>query len=375
MLEEFKIKNFKCFKQFELDNLGRINIFLGPNNVGKSSILEAIFGYACGGNLIPLVDNVILRIGRNENENIYSLIEKALNTFNNKNELEFSFEGKFQNKEIKKFSYKLKPGSRFEEIEADLNTNYSIQPNFLKEGIKLDAYQNQISTELLFNLEVLRDGQSIKEESISYPRHFMVGLTSESPFKSAKYLNISNFKNTNELIRIYSLLKRDKRGLKDIICELNKAFQNTIEDIDMIPYPDGSQSPISIKTTQGKYIPIYEYGDGMQKWFSMIGNQLIYKNTIHCLDEIGDMLHPEAQGILGLNLSKIVTEHNNQVFATTQSLEFVENYLKYVFENEKQYLEDIRIITLKRVGQDIKARILSGERALELITENVVELR
>lgn len=375
MLEEFKIKNFKCFKQFELDNLGRINIFLGSNNVGKSSILEAIFGYACGGNLIPLVDNVILRIGRNENENIYSLIEKALNTFNNKNELEFSFEGKFQNKEIKKFSYKLKPGSRFEEIEADLNPNYSIQPNFIKEGVKLDAYQNQIPTELLFNLEVLRDDESVKEESISYPRHFMVGLTSQAPFKSAKYLNISNFKNTSELIRIYSLLKRDKRGLKDIICELNKAFQNTIEDIDMIPYPDGSQSPISIKTIQGKYIPIYEYGDGMQKWFSMIGNQLIYKNTIHCLDEIGDMLHPEAQGILGLNLSKIVMEHNNQVFATTQSLEFVENYLKYVLENDKQYLDDIRIITLKRVGQDIKARILSGERALELITENVVELR
>ncbi|MGL4977741.1 MAG: AAA family ATPase [Cetobacterium sp.] len=365
MLREFKVDNFKCFKEFKIENLGRINIFLGSNNVGKSTLLEAIFGYACGKNLTPLLENTILRMGRNRNQNIYNLIEKSLNTFNNKQNLEFSFEGKHDNKNLNtKFNYKLKPGTRFGEIEAELNPNYFIQQN-----------ETNNPTELLFNIEVFENNVRAKEESVFYPPINNYGmLAAEAPFIVANYLNVSNFKELAGLVRIYSMLKREN-SLKSIVEELNKAFHNEIEDIDMLPYPDGSQAPISIKTLEGKYIPIYEYGDGMQKWFSMIGNQIIYKNSLHCIDEIGDMLHPEAQGFLGLNLSELAVKHNNQIFATTQSLEFVENYLKYLLDIKKEYLDEIRIITLKNIKGNIKARVLTGENALELLIENSVELR
>lgn len=373
MIEEFKIGNFKCFKEFKLENLGRVNIFLGENNVGKSSILEAIFGYACGKNLAPLVDNTILRIGRTNNENFYNLMERTLNTFNDRKKLEFFFEAKFKDQvKVKKFSYKLKPSFRFGELEAELNPNHFIPSNI---GPRIEMYPNQIPTESFFSMEFSEDNKRKKEEIIYYPRQYGLGLTIEQPFKSATFLNHYNFKNYNELIRIYSLLKRDKNGLTKIITELNKAFQNDIQDIEMIPYPDGSQSPISIKTAKGNYIPIYEYGDGMQKWFFMIGNQLIYKNAYHCLDEIGDMLHPKAQGILGFNLSRLAEENNNQIFSTTQSLEFVKNYLEYVFENDQRYLEDIRVITLKNFEKDIKIRVLDGKESYELLTENLAELR
>ncbi len=43
MYKSFKIENFRGIKKCELTELKRINIFLGKNNCGKSSILEAIF--------------------------------------------------------------------------------------------------------------------------------------------------------------------------------------------------------------------------------------------------------------------------------------------------------------------------------------------
>jgi AAA15 family ATPase/GTPase len=38
MLKSVKIENFRGFKSFELQQLGRINLLVGENNSGKTSI-------------------------------------------------------------------------------------------------------------------------------------------------------------------------------------------------------------------------------------------------------------------------------------------------------------------------------------------------
>jgi AAA15 family ATPase/GTPase len=42
MLRSLRIENFRCFQTFELQQLGRLNLLVGTNNSGKTSILEAI---------------------------------------------------------------------------------------------------------------------------------------------------------------------------------------------------------------------------------------------------------------------------------------------------------------------------------------------
>ena len=42
MLTSFSIKNFRCFHDLTIDRLERINLIAGKNNVGKTSLLEAI---------------------------------------------------------------------------------------------------------------------------------------------------------------------------------------------------------------------------------------------------------------------------------------------------------------------------------------------
>lgn len=42
MLRSLRIENFRCFQKFEIQTLGKLNLLVGTNNSGKTSILEAV---------------------------------------------------------------------------------------------------------------------------------------------------------------------------------------------------------------------------------------------------------------------------------------------------------------------------------------------
>src|SRR5436190_8957836 len=50
ILNSLEIRNFRCFKHLQIERLGRVNLIVGKNNVGKSSFLEALALYASRGN-------------------------------------------------------------------------------------------------------------------------------------------------------------------------------------------------------------------------------------------------------------------------------------------------------------------------------------
>jgi hypothetical protein len=56
MLRTIRIQNFRGFRSFELNNLGRLNLLVGTNNSGKTSVLEAIQLLCSRNNLEPLRD-------------------------------------------------------------------------------------------------------------------------------------------------------------------------------------------------------------------------------------------------------------------------------------------------------------------------------
>ena len=46
VLDSLEIKNFRAFKHLRIEKLGRVNLIVGKNNVGKSSLLDALTVYA-----------------------------------------------------------------------------------------------------------------------------------------------------------------------------------------------------------------------------------------------------------------------------------------------------------------------------------------
>ncbi|WP_243147111.1 AAA family ATPase [Scytonema sp. UIC 10036] len=62
MLKTVKIENFRGFQSFELQQLGRVNLLVGQNNSGKTSILEAI-QLLCSRNNLTLLTEVMINRG------------------------------------------------------------------------------------------------------------------------------------------------------------------------------------------------------------------------------------------------------------------------------------------------------------------------
>ena len=50
-MKSIVIKNYKNIKGLSIDSLAPVNLIVGRNNVGKSTLLEAISIYAAGGNI------------------------------------------------------------------------------------------------------------------------------------------------------------------------------------------------------------------------------------------------------------------------------------------------------------------------------------
>ncbi|RLT43394.1 MAG: hypothetical protein DWI57_04415 [Chloroflexi bacterium] len=56
MFDSIRINNFRLFSDFQIDDLARVNLFVGLNNSGKSSLLEAIYLLANQGNPSAIFD-------------------------------------------------------------------------------------------------------------------------------------------------------------------------------------------------------------------------------------------------------------------------------------------------------------------------------
>ena len=61
MLRTFQVQNFRLFRQLEVRQLSRVNLFVGQNNSGKSALLEAIEVYANNGSPQTLMNLISAR--------------------------------------------------------------------------------------------------------------------------------------------------------------------------------------------------------------------------------------------------------------------------------------------------------------------------
>lgn len=71
MIQSLKIRNFKNLSGLNIPKLSRINLISGKNNVGKSSLLEAIGVYVDDSELFYIIEergsylNIVARIQQN----------------------------------------------------------------------------------------------------------------------------------------------------------------------------------------------------------------------------------------------------------------------------------------------------------------------
>jgi len=96
LVNALEINNFRGFKHLKLDKLGRVNLIVGKNNVGKTSLLEALAMYARRGSPALIWD--ILE-ARHESARIRGVARNTTDIQNRIEDVRFLFYGRQDIKE------------------------------------------------------------------------------------------------------------------------------------------------------------------------------------------------------------------------------------------------------------------------------------
>lgn len=302
-IENISINNFKCFKEFSINNLKRFNLIFGKNSVGKSSLLEALFLYS---NMF-FSDNFLS-----------TFLYRALKVTNN---LEIVFNN---------FNYKDSIKIKTDKKELIINPIPSLKDNSL-DGIYYDVLNEQnkhIKIPLLNNIERKLDSsfESINNSFQYKGKQFDSSRINMKLFNNF-YINNGVHSDQEGHESIVNLFNRLQNTKKDEI--VVNALKNIIPEIKSLRISTDKICEADIGLD--RYIPINNLGEGVLKIFDYIVFASNISNGVLMIDEIDNGFHYSSLTQLWNVLFELCDKNNIQLFATTHSYECIK-----AFKNESK---------------------------------------
>lgn len=353
MFKNITIKYFRGFDKIEIENLSKINLFLGKNNSGKSTILEAIF-------LLTGMSNPSLPIAMNRIRSSDSrFIASYKYLFYNANYTQHpTFESCMTNN--KKRSLELSPLSRVvsdQENEILELNSFSSDAGSEITGIKLSFGQGTEFKDKPYSstMSKLSDGTTKKNIDQYYKEEILA-------------MFIATGKNDDSSVTQYSeIVKKQK---KEIIIACLTLFDDKIETIEVLP--DGLY--LGIKG-MAELLPISMAGDGIRQFLAILISIVNPSNKIVLIDEIDNGLHYSSFKLLWKNIFKIVSDTDIQLFITTHNNETL-NCLKEILDDSSVSKQNLlRVYSIeKTLNKGFQAYSYSYDGLKGAIERNI-ELR
>ncbi len=359
-LEKISIKNFRGFNNLEIDGFKKINVFLGKNNSGKSTILESLFLLIGMSNPI-LPDNINRMRGLNiKNAEEFKYLYHKLK-FSNVPEFHANF------KDTTERSLLLNPIHK--KGTASESTGKAISTDEISTIDASTASPKVSGLELEFSLKKRHSQKKTLKSSIVFNQ---LNQSEFIPIQNSKYkeelhavLITGDSKESNALSRYSEIVKRKK---EDIILEAIQNIDPNIEDIH--PLPDGLY--FSYKGIE-ELIPTNISGDGVRRYFSIVTTIAEKPDSIILIDEIENGLHYSAHKLLWESIINIANSFSVQLFITSHNIETLK-FLKEVLESDKyeSFQDDVGVYTVshtKKAG--IKTYRYSFEGFKDAIESNI----
>lgn len=328
MIEKIKIKNFKNIEELEI-NLESVNVLVGANNAGKSSILQAI-QFAVSIAQTSTLENTWWR--RNSDTLPTSLTPDQLIYTPIKNVYKLGHGGKLDIEREKAI--------QIEFFEKETNQKSKVLIRRGKNKNIATEIHNQILGEQLRSID--------NPFSVYVPG--LAGIPTYEEFRSPGILNRAAARgDANNYFRniIYKLKTNKEKWIK-FINDFNSIFPNTNIKI-IFNYEKDEFIDISIES-EGKSLPIDSAGTGVLQTLQILSYINLYSPKILILDEPDSHLHPNNQRLLAEKLHSLAIENDFQIILSTHS-----RHLLYSFEdlakinwisNGKIVEEDINIINV-----------------------------
>ncbi|MEM1041347.1 MAG: ATP-binding protein [Bacteroidota bacterium] len=386
LLDSLLIENFRAFKRLEVKELGRVNLIVGKNNVGKTALLEALWLYAARG-----AQHVLAEVVRRRDEVAF-------------------------------LSARLRPEEPFDWTQAISSLRYGRpSPAELPDvGQNHDAYSSiderqlfsvgsayATSTAVHFTLEMPRVGLSIHDPAYQKEMWFgavnpewLAGQNERYPLAGslAKALGarpphsmVPHYFVPSSGLSLSKLSLAWKEvvlaGRKDVARRAIRKIDGSIKDIDFVSAADVfdresdrdielSLIPICQRENEVVPVPLRSMGEGMDRLLGL-GLAIVVADGrnggILLVDEIENGLHYSVQPDMWRLVFETAAKLNVQVFATTHSLDCIRAFQAVAEEHP----EEGRLISLRR-KQDAPDEIVAiefDEQGMESIVRSHIEVR
>lgn len=319
-LNNIIIDNFKSIKHLKLKDCKRINLFIGPPNVGKSNILEALSLFS-----LPII----------------------CNQYNSKKEKDIRNLVRLEN------LYELFYNGLFDNIVASQISSNNFKINILKEINKNNFHEFVISINNKFiNLIDFSFDKDFKELKFSLSKNFHVDYVNvNDQFKIDGFNRVFKYSYNDSIQYHYNddwneiLQPPFGRNIFKII-QQNIELDNLVNKLFLpfglrIVYDNASRSIKLIKEINNKIflVPFSLIADTLQRFIFHIAAIKSNHNSILLFEE------PEAQcypPYIKELTQQIVDSTTNQFFIATHSDIVVNHFLEKTFDDTTIYMVDFK---------------------------------
>jgi predicted ATP-dependent endonuclease of OLD family len=346
MLRELTIQNYRCFKDFHIDGLARVNLIVGMNNSGKTSLLEAVYLLVNQKEPLHLVD-LLERRG----EITYQAV--SLSSVEPLNRLAlYQIRQIFHSRQLN-LEQVIRLQAQEEYSVPQLSLNIQLRP-------MLDGTANQDEIEpdtsdfklvftyigneqktILQSIPVYKNGL-IEKRAFQSLKESPFGIFFKSYLKSI-FLTTSNM-SFEKLAALW-----DKITLTPKENSIVKALQILEPAVERINFTSRQtfNSGILLKLRgQDDPVPLGSMGEGMRRILTLAMAAVTVEKGFLLVDEIETGLHYEAQTDMWRLILEVAQQLNIQVFATTHSWDCIS-----AFEEALDQLEDRSVGKLFRLSK------------------------
>jgi AAA15 family ATPase/GTPase len=360
MYKSFKVKNFRGFESFEIDNISRVNLIAGLNNVGKTALLEALFLYSGAYN--PALTITLNNVRGIETITVESASDKTpwdSYFFNFKTEKPIELIGidSANRHRILKLKVALPP---MEEIFDRRSMNHGeISSEESKKLIGINSHVLELEYEETGKKKgksiLVVDAKGIRSQVVRPP-----------PFQ-AVFLSSRSRPNVTESAERFG--KLEMIGKHEILLEALRVVEPRLRRLSVLVI--GGVPMIHGDIGLNRLLSLPQMGDGMTRLADVIlaiGNA---PGGIVLVDEIENGIHHTAMSNIWRTIDRASQLFNTQVFATTHSLECIKA-AHIAFKENDSY--DLKVHRLERTDVKVRAQTY-GKDELEAAFEIKLEVR
>ena len=358
IFDSLEIRNFRGLKEMKIEKLGRVNLIVGKNNVGKTSVLEALSLYSKPGDYWTLIE---LLQSRDQLDRRAFLDEEQAGFGLRFTELFYQEpRGTWKDSPVIQIGKARSPDEtlsfRSSTGEDMRNLSYPMG-HYLHYELKGEKYAAPIWVENKsdldrFNLDASRAG--FKEPHSLFP---MIRISTEGL-------------NATLIGRYWDRIALTEQE-QDVLDGL-RLISDEVERLILKPVFEGAKDRVPFVKMSGQNgaVSLRSLGDGMNRLFGVILALVNTKDGMCLVDEIENGLHHSVQPEVWKLIFTLASKLNVQVFATTHSYECISAFQEAAKESEE---EGILIGLLQKKGRFFVGEY--SENELGIAVEGNIEVR